>query len=350
MKASDACHQRLPQTDRAIHLRAVHQLAGRVDRKAAVFRRHAPTASKFSSAKPIGSIILWQAAQAGLLRCSSRRARTGTAFAPGHVFLERRHIRGRLRRRRAQQSIQHPFAAHHRRGAVGERRHRQNAALAQQPAAILIGDGHAPEAVALHVRNAVVLRQPLIDERVVRGQQVDHVAVFADDAVEEQLGFAAHGLQQIAVEVGIEEQIRLRVVQVAQIQPLPGETGGQRVGAWIGEHALHLLLQHRLVRQLTLTGQVQKLLIRRAAPQKVRKPRRQFQIADAVIRSRARSGRACAQNGRRTAGSPESAAAPCGCRNRSRPHFYRTDFPPDSYPPDKRSADLPGPRRPPVLR
>ena len=46
------------------------------------------------------------------------------------------------------------------------------------------------------VRNAVVPREPLVDERVVGGDQVEHAAVFADDAVEEELGFADERLRQ----------------------------------------------------------------------------------------------------------------------------------------------------------
>ena len=38
--------------------------------------RHRPTPSKFSSARPIGSMILWQPAQAGFARCCSIRSRT----------------------------------------------------------------------------------------------------------------------------------------------------------------------------------------------------------------------------------------------------------------------------------
>ena len=40
------------------------------------FTRHMPTPSKFSSAKPSGSMIAWQLAQVGFFRCSSSRART----------------------------------------------------------------------------------------------------------------------------------------------------------------------------------------------------------------------------------------------------------------------------------
>src|SRR5262245_51263374 len=38
--------------------------------------RQRPTASKFSSEKPTGSIRLWQLAHAGLARCSASRSRT----------------------------------------------------------------------------------------------------------------------------------------------------------------------------------------------------------------------------------------------------------------------------------
>ena len=43
--------------------------------------RHAPVASKFSSASPAGSIIRWQLAQAGLRRCCSMRSRTDFGLA-----------------------------------------------------------------------------------------------------------------------------------------------------------------------------------------------------------------------------------------------------------------------------
>ena len=61
---------------------------------------------------------------------------------------------------------------------------------------------HAPEVAALDVRDAVVPRQPLVQERVVGAQQVERAAVLADDAVEEQLGLAPERLAQRVVEVG----------------------------------------------------------------------------------------------------------------------------------------------------
>src|SRR5580698_7672101 len=41
--------------------------------------RYRPIRSKFSSEKPIGSMILWQDAQVGFLRCCSIRCRTDAA-------------------------------------------------------------------------------------------------------------------------------------------------------------------------------------------------------------------------------------------------------------------------------
>ena len=66
----------------------------------------------------------------------------------------------------------------------------------------------AAEAAAVDVRDAVVLREPLVEERVVRLQQVEHAAVLAQDALEEQLRLLAERLPQVVVEVGEQPQVR----------------------------------------------------------------------------------------------------------------------------------------------
>ena len=75
--------QRLAQRHHAVDL-ACRRRARPTHRSAcpASCVRHAPTASKFSSARPSGSITLWQPAHAGLARCCSIRART-VFGAPG---------------------------------------------------------------------------------------------------------------------------------------------------------------------------------------------------------------------------------------------------------------------------
>ena len=98
--------------------------------------RHRPTASKFSIAKPIGSIRAWQPAHAGLARCCGHRVPHRQRLARARALgLQRRHVGRRRRRRRRQQVLEHPLAAQHRRGARRVRGDRQDAALAQQSAA-----------------------------------------------------------------------------------------------------------------------------------------------------------------------------------------------------------------------
>src|SRR6185436_7943634 len=107
------------------------------------------------------------------------------------VLFQRRHVWRRLRWRSAENVFQYPFAARDRRGACGQRSHGQNAALSKQAAPGIVGsERDAPELVAIDIRNAVVLREAIVDERVVRGQQIDDAAIFANDALKEQFRFA----------------------------------------------------------------------------------------------------------------------------------------------------------------
>ena len=127
-----------------------------------------------------------------------------------------------------------------------------------------------------------MLRQPLVEERVVGIQQFHHAAILAHDVLEEQLGLALEALAQALVELGEDVRIGLLLREIAQVEPLPGEIRDQRFGARIVQHAPHLLVQHGGVLQLALLRQVQQLVVGNAAPQEEGEPRRQFQIADAI--------------------------------------------------------------------
>src|SRR5262245_26366700 len=99
----------------------------------------------------------------------------------------------------------------------------KNASLSQQSATIVVFDFDSPEGITHDVGNSVVLRQTLVDERVVRSQQIKNVPVFMDYAVEEQFRFALHRLSQRMVEVGIKRRLRMNIHQVRQMQPLSGK-------------------------------------------------------------------------------------------------------------------------------
>ncbi len=63
-----------------------------------------------------------------------------------------------------------------------------------------------------------MLRQSLIEERVVRIQQFHHAAVFAEDVLEEQFGFVLEALAQALVKLGEDIRIGLLLRQIADVQ------------------------------------------------------------------------------------------------------------------------------------
>ena len=208
------------------------------------------------------------------------------------VVLERRHVRRRRRRRRAEDVFEDPLAADHGRGAGRVRGHRQDAPLAEQAAPhAVVAELDAAEVAAVDVRDAVVLGQALVQERVVRLQQVEHAAVLAQDALEQQLRLLAEGLPQVVVEVGEQAQVRGDRIQVAQVQPLAREVAHQALRARVGQHAADLPFEHLGLAQLAALGQVEQLVVRDAAPEEERQAGGELDVGDAVGRVRRDAGR-----------------------------------------------------------
>src|SRR5215472_7008330 len=80
----------------------------------------------------------------------------------------------RGRWRSAEQSLKYPLAALHYRRSIRVRRDRENTSLPQQSAAVSIREPYAAKLRAVDLRYAVVLRQPLIQVRIIGTQQVQH--------------------------------------------------------------------------------------------------------------------------------------------------------------------------------
>ena len=85
--------------------------------------------------------------------------------------------------------------------------------------------------------NAVVARQPLVDERVVGAQQIEHAAILAQRAGDEQLGLLLERLEQAVVEVRIDVRMHDDLVDAAQVQPLRGEVVDERRRSRAGRRA-----------------------------------------------------------------------------------------------------------------
>ena len=198
-------------------------------------------------------------------------------------LLQGRHVGRRQRRRRAEQVLQHPLAAQHRRRAGRVGGSGQDAALAEQPAARGVRQLHAAEVAAVDVRDVVVPCQPLVDEGVVGGQQVEDAPVLAHHALEEELGLAVHRAPQPLAEIGEAVLVRHQRGNVAQVEPLPREVLDQARRALVGEQAPDLRLQDVGLAQLAGHRHVPQLVVRDTAPQEEREPGRQLQIRQSIV-------------------------------------------------------------------
>src|SRR5206468_10266063 len=100
----------------------------------------------------------------------------------------------------------------------------QDAALSEQstPHAVA-AERDAPEMAAVDVWHAVVAREPLVQERVIGGQQLERAAILPHDALEKQLRLALKRSAQRVIEIGKARRHRSGARQVAQVQPLSGE-------------------------------------------------------------------------------------------------------------------------------
>src|SRR5206468_8975165 len=118
--------------------------------------------------------------------------------------------------------------------------HGEDAPLPEQPAALAVGiagERHAAELAPVDVWNAVMFRQALVEEGVIRRQQIDHAAVLAHDAFEKQLRLLPQRLPDVIVEVYIETEVRRDGLERAQVQPLAREIRDEASRPRIGEPA-----------------------------------------------------------------------------------------------------------------
>ena len=64
--------------------------------------------------------------------------------------------------------------------------------------------------------------------------------------------------------------MRLRELQIPQVQPLPGEIVHQRRGAVVGQHPPHLAFEHTRLRERAVLDALEQLVVQNTAPQEER--------------------------------------------------------------------------------
>ena len=140
--------------------------------------------------------------------------------------------------------------------------------MTQQPSALPVLEGDSSKTAAIDIGHAIVPSQPLIDKRIVGAKQIDHAAITADLALQEQLGFLLEGVPEVLIEFGKIIGARCHTTKLRQINPLASEIVDQRLSRDLGQHAPHLFVQELRFVKLPAHGEIEQLVVGNAAPQK----------------------------------------------------------------------------------
>ena len=139
--------------------------------------------------------------------------------------------------------------------------------MTEQPVPPVVVPRHAPEVAAVDVVDAVVPGELLVEERVLRLEQLGDRAVFPHLALEEQLRLAHHGRAQGVVERREQPAVRLVRTDVAHLQPLADEVVHEAGGAAIVQHPSHLRRQNVRIAEPAARPEIDQLVVGQAPPQ-----------------------------------------------------------------------------------
>src|SRR4029079_3021868 len=96
----------------------------------------------------------------------------------------------------------------------------QNSSLPRKAEPVLVLDHDAPEPVAEHAGNLVVRGKPLVDERVVGRQQVEHARVITYTPVEQELRLTANRTRDGPIVMRVAGRVGRPRVESPKAEPL----------------------------------------------------------------------------------------------------------------------------------
>ena len=187
-----------------------------------------------------------------------------------------------------------------------------------RPPRAVIAERHPPEAVPVDVRNPVVPRQPLVDERVVRPsagpRRCDPRAAGFRRTARSRAGTPRAGCRRTPETASDPARRPHDCAATAtgrrSCPPAPSTRGS-------AQHAPHLLLEHRRLLELAAARHVEQLVVRNAAPQKERQPRRQLEVADPIGARRGALDRIAFEAEQEVRIAEDALDERAGCRRRS---------------------------------
>src|SRR5262245_46411878 len=112
-----------------------------------------------------------------------------------------------------------------------------------------------------------MLGQSLVDERVVRIEELEHAPILADDVLEKEFSLANHGRTQGRVERLVGAGVRRQGSYRAEHEPLTGEVLNQGIRLRVLQHPPDLRLERAGLTQLPLPGEREQLVVRHTRPE-----------------------------------------------------------------------------------
>lgn len=106
--------------------------------------------------------------------------------------------------------------------------------------------------------------------------------VVAQDLLEEAVRFFEHRVLEELVEFRVEDLVRRREVDVAQVEPLAEEVLGQPFCLRIVQQPFHLRAQHRGSAELAFARQLEEPVVGSRAPQEVGQAGSQREVVEAA--------------------------------------------------------------------
>lgn len=143
---------------------------------------------------------------------------------------------------------------------------------------------NAFKGVGVGTGDAVVVSEGAIQISELAVDEIEKIAIFVENFPDEELRLPAHRGENFIVHHGELQSVGLLAIESADIEPLESEIVHQVRGFGIVQHSLHLGSANGGIGQLMLSGEPQELIVRHAAPEKVRKPGCELVVIEVVSR------------------------------------------------------------------
>ena len=247
---------------------------------------------------------------------SSARWLPGVFSLSGGTFVRRR------RRRHAEDVLEDPLAAPHRRGARGVRRHRQDAALAEQPAPLAVFRQRHPSEIDRRRRwRCRSAWRAARSGTCSRRRAASRTLRFSWTMLSKNSSVSRRNAwRRLSSKSGNSRRFGHRGREVAQVQPLARRSWSSATSAR-GSASIRVIWASSTAgsRSRPRSAAASSCVVGNAAPEEERQARRQLHVADPIRTRRCERRRDRARCGTGTPGSSESPAAPSRCRPRNRP-------------------------------